>query len=249
MSQDITTKNDINPIDFFKGFGHETSSKMWVGQLLKFQKGDFVTGEEDTKVELGTRFIAMMPTTLDGWIKWEGGRPVAHEMGLVIEGFKSPKREALGDDDESEWEDDGNGKPRDPWARGNYVVFIDAETKDVYTFASGSKGGRSALGELALKYHQHAKMYPTQVPMVELGASSYKHPSFGKVHTPTFKIVEWVEQKEYLSLLTAAGDEDETEATKVTVKKAAPKKITVKPAVAAKAKGKANNGKRPVRFA
>jgi hypothetical protein len=58
-----------------------------------------------------------------------------------------------------------------------------------------------------------------------------------------------VEQKEYLSLLTAAGDEDETESTKVVVKKAAPKKITVKPAAKAKTKAKASNGKRPIRFA
>jgi hypothetical protein len=215
---------------------------------LKFVKGDFMAGvgEEEVEVPLGTRFVAMMPTMLNGWIKWSDGHPVAHEMGLVIEGFQAPKRDTLGDNDKALWEED-----RDPWQPSNYVVMFDAETKEMFSFATGSKGGRSALGELALRFFQNTKMSPTQVPVVEIGATAYKHQVYGKVHTPVFKVVEWVEQADYLSLLTAAGDEEEPESTKVTIKKSAPRRIAVKPAVAAKANkaNKKNNGKRPVRFA
>src|SRR2546426_814486 len=141
MSKEVTVKTENDPIDFFKGFHRETSGKVWVGTLLKFVKGDFFAGEDNDEVELGTRFVAMMPGLLNGWIKWEDGHPVTHEMGLVIEGFKAAKRDDLGDLDKSQWEE----KDRDPWQRGNYVAFVDAKTKEVYTFASGSKGGRSAL--------------------------------------------------------------------------------------------------------
>jgi hypothetical protein len=243
--------NENLMIDTFKEFGRETSGKKWIGKLLKFKKGEgFVTMQDDEEVEiqLGTRVVAMMPSLMNGWIRWEEGKPVAHEMGLLIEGFHSPKREDLGDNDKAMWEKEKNGTQRDPWQPANYLVMIDADTREIYTFASGSKGGRSALGELAIAYHKHAKMLPSdqqEVPVIELGKSSYQHPDFGKVYVPTFKVVAWKEQEPYMALLTGAEEQEaeEPEATKVTVKK----KVAEKPK--AKAKGKAGDGKRPVRFA
>lgn len=250
MSNEVAVKektevaNENLMIDTFKEFGRETSGKKWIGKLLKFKKSEgFVTmqDEKEVEIQLGTRVVAMMTSMLDGWIRWEEGKPVAHEMGRLIEGFHSPKREALGDNDKAMWEKDKNGTLRDPWQPANYLVMIDADTREIYTFASGSKGGRSALGELAIAYHKHAKMVPSEVPVIELGKSSYQHSDFGKVYVPTFKVVAWKEQEPYMALL-AGAEEEEPEATKVVVvkKKATPKKI------AAKAK---NNGKRSVRFA
>jgi hypothetical protein len=69
------------------------------------------------------------------------------------------------------------------------------------------------------------------VPVIEIGASTYPHKDYGKVHVPVFKIVDWVEQAEYLAMIAAAKAEATTEATEA---EAAPKKAAPKPAKGSK---------------
>jgi hypothetical protein len=231
MSNELTTETAI---DLLEQFTRETSSKMWVGELLKYVKGSFEVGKEEDVLEIGTKMVAIVPSMLNGWICWEDGKPVGHEMGLVVSGFRLPKREDLGDNEKTEWEKDEGGHPKDPWQRNALMVMIDQE-ENIYTFSTGSKGGLSALGELVAAYCKHARMNPTQVPLIELGTSSYKHTDFGKVHTPVFKVVGWEEQAKFMALLNGGGEkEEEPKAKRISAKAKATPPAT---------KGKKNAGK------
>src|SRR6476660_671614 len=86
-----------------------------VGKLLKFSKGDYLLGESAEPVDRGTIVIAAIDQLLAGWIRWENGKPVEHRMVLVASGQQPLRREDLGYLDQSKWERDNDGKPRDPW--------------------------------------------------------------------------------------------------------------------------------------
>jgi hypothetical protein len=222
------TTNEItvpqSEITAYEAFARETSSKMWIGTLLKFNKGNWLAGPEDKKeneIPLGTKFVAVVPSLMNGWIKWWDNKPVAHEMGSVAKFFVPVPRSSLGDNDKTIWETDPKGDRRDPWQLSNYMVMIN-EQEQIFTFTTASKGGRSALGELALAYSKMIPTEPNELPVVEIGKSSYKHSkaSYGKILTPVFKIVDWVDAAAWLALCDAGG---EAEAKPITAKPSEPK--------------------------
>ncbi len=57
------------------------------GDLLKFAKGDFLAGQDNREIAIGTRLIANMDLLEVGWIKWEDSRPIDRRMGRFAEGF------------------------------------------------------------------------------------------------------------------------------------------------------------------
>jgi hypothetical protein len=234
MTEALVKHEDV---DYLSRYAAEASSKLWVGSLVKFSKGEYLVGENEIKVALGSKFVAMVPSLMSGWLKWSDGHVVDNAMGLVDEGFVTPKREDLGDMVKEQWEQDGNGRPKDPWAKANYLILISPEDKQVFTFACGSKGGFSAIGELARAFSQHRRMYPSQMPVIELGASSYRHPEFGKVAIPVLKIVEWTESEPFMAVLEA-GKSGAAEEAEPKAKRVASKPKAVPPAKKKKGGGK-----------
>jgi len=172
-----------------------------VGTLLKFSKGRFAAGEDAAPVPLGTKLVANLNMLLVGYHKWHDGYPVAQEMGLVLEGFVTPDRKTLGDNEEDGgWEKDANGIARDPWQQTNYLVLKPegqlADEGELFTFSTSSKGGRSAVGELCNAWVKHRRMVPDELPVVELGCRSYKHRdrTLGIIDVPVFKVIAWENQ-------------------------------------------------------
>jgi hypothetical protein len=100
----------------FEAYGNATMNTRIVGQLLKFSKGDYLAGQDNTVIPLGTRMSAIMDQLMVGWIKWQDARPVEHDMGLVASGHVPKKRAELDDNDDDLWETDDEGQKRDPWA-------------------------------------------------------------------------------------------------------------------------------------
>jgi hypothetical protein len=90
--------------------------------------------------------------------------------------------------DQTQWEKDATGKPRDPWTFQYYLALEDAETGVVMTFVTGSAGGNGAIGRLCGQFHRNAK---NGLPIIRLGASSYKHKAYGRVEVPDFPIIDW----------------------------------------------------------
>ncbi len=195
--------------DVFEEYGESISSRNIIGQLLRFNKGDWVYGQEDSEFDVGKRMIVNMDQLLLGWIRWEEQRPEEQRMGLLVDGFKPPARDTLGfgyepgdvdPSDTSEWELDATShQPRDPWSFTYYLVMKDPENEDevenTFTFTTASTGGRTAIGDLCKVYgRKRREGYKDYYPIVALKIGSYKHsnPQFGKIKVPVLPVVGWV---------------------------------------------------------
>jgi hypothetical protein len=181
--------------DYFQRYGAAATQRSIIGSLLRFTKyGDYHYGQYDDELKHGTQLAAHMQTTLVGWQKWQGNRPVDAVMGLLAEGFEPPRRDKLGDLDQAQWETDEKKQPRDPWQFTTMLVLSDPRNNDLFTFSTSSKGGLNAIGELAKAYSNHLRVAPDEVPIVELQRGSYKHPvkEYGEIRFPILKPVNWI---------------------------------------------------------
>lgn len=189
-----TRELSMPEIDFFEAYANSISQSNITGRLLKFNKGDWLAGEDEDELDAGTKLVANVEQLMVGWQKWQDGKPANAQMGLLSKGFKAPSRESLGDDDESKWEVDNTGKARDPWQYTNYMIMKSPGKKeDLYTFTTSSRGGLGCIGALLKEYVAEARMRPDEYPIVELGGSSYDHPNkeYGRIKVPTMKITGW----------------------------------------------------------
>jgi hypothetical protein len=141
-----------------------------------------------------------------GWIRWENSKPVEHIMVRVADDRPLPKRDDLGDVDKTRWEKDSSGELRDPWQFTNYLPLMNNEGS-LYTFATSSRGGLGAIGELCRLYAQHRKRHPDVHPMIALGVGSYQHQKreYGRIKFPKFTPMGWEQKSKFNEALIAAG--------------------------------------------
>jgi hypothetical protein len=161
------------------------------GTLLKFVKGDWLVGEEQTKVAPTATFVVNMQEYWRGWVKWIDKQPPEHMIGRVVDRHRVHLREELGDLDQSRWESDSNGVKRDPWQRVVYLIMRGTDSDDFITFTSTSDGGRKAVGKLCDRFDRLRHSHPAQMPVVSLTSESYQHKEYGKVLKPKFNVVGW----------------------------------------------------------
>ena len=193
--------------DPFEAYANAVAPQTIIGKLLRFSKGDYVAGEEGKEITKGSTFTANVDELLAGWVKWSGGKPVEHIMLRVAEGHILPKREALGDDDASRWETDSLGAPRDPWQFTNYLPLLD-ERGEIFTFATSSRGGITAIGDLTRRYARHRRAGHRDVhPMIALDVGSYQHQNreYGRIKYPLFTPMGWAPKTAFNEALAAAG--------------------------------------------
>lgn len=223
--QDLATREaehllpaEINP---FEDVGSELRRAI-VGSLLRFSKGDYLYGQNNAELPLGTKVIANMDQCLRGYIRWEDNKPAEQVMGLVAEGYKPPARSALGWLDKNEWEVDDKGQPRDPWQETWYLLMrqVDKEGKPfaddgLYTFTTGSVGGTDAVKELCSTYGKWMRMKPNQYPIITLAMGKYPHSnkSYGIIKKPIFlwspKSSDcWIAKDQFGEISAAAGDDE-----------------------------------------
>jgi hypothetical protein len=190
--------SDLSAVaNFFEEYGAQASSfQNIVGKLLRFSKGDYLAGQDNEEVKPGTEVVACMDTLQIGWIKWLDQRPARREMVLALDAALSPKdfrvkkRDELDDPDRSMWELDASGKPRDPWQFTNELIMRpmdwDGDDANLYTFSITSKGGVTAIGNLAKFYGKETRLKPDEYPVIALGVDSYLHPNkeFGRIKIP-----------------------------------------------------------------
>src|SRR5262245_29845775 len=193
----LTAPEDDNP---FVQFGKPASRRNIASKLMKFSKGEYLV--EDEEIPLGSKFVAVMDELHVGWVKWVDQRVEDQVMGRVVDGFRVPQREQLGDLDEAEWGLDPSGRPRDPWQKTYYVVLKDlgksitADMEFCYTLPLNSDGGRQAVENLCMVYGKAMRQRPGEWPVVEVAVSSYQHPQCGRIKKPILKVTEEWEQKQ-----------------------------------------------------
>ncbi len=167
--------------------------------FLKFVKGEFKFGVDDEVLPIGTRLVPHMAELKAGYIKWKDGVPEDETMVRIADGKPIPQREDLGDNDRKAWETDPNGTPQDPWQVCNTLPMKDPETGLEFIFTTGSRGGVGAVGKLSTAYGRQRHKRGDKLPVIEIGADSYRHKTYGDVSYPTFKIVGWQSEAELIA--------------------------------------------------
>jgi hypothetical protein len=198
MSKNGSTAVALPEANHFVAYGDAVAARSIVGQLLRFRKGEYLAGEDNVVVKPGTLLVANMDELLFGWVKWVDRKPTEHVMGKVSEGYKPPLRRELGDTDDALWDEDAAGKPKDPWALSNYLLFMD-EYGELYTFTTSSKTGLNAVAKLAKEYGSQLAAHPDHWPVVQLAVSSYEDRDFGRIPFPAFPLVGWFSKKDFPS--------------------------------------------------
>ena len=180
----------------FKQFADAATRRMFLGNILKYVKGDWEEGADKVPVSANKALVAVMGTLTVGHLKWLDGKVVDQRMGLVADGFHPAPRHELDDYDSSTWPVDKKDGPRiDPWSPTALLVLIAAaEPHDVMTFSTSTAGGQSALGALCAAHAQSTEE-TGEYPVVTLGSDSYLHKDreVGRVKVPVFKIIDSVD--------------------------------------------------------
>ncbi|MCK1671072.1 hypothetical protein [Bradyrhizobium sp. 150] len=201
--QHVVVADDFDP---FAEYANSMGGSRIVGSLLKFSKGDYLVGQNGDIMQEGTQLAVNMNELITGWIKWKDKKPVDTIMGKLFDpetrkSFQPPKRDALGDLDETTWEVDKDGNAQDPWQFTNYLLMKVPGLDDqdaLFTFAASGKGSLGAIGKLCDSYSKLRRMrQPGEMPVVKLGVGKYKHDEYGWIKFPTFTIVGWVKAGEF----------------------------------------------------
>jgi hypothetical protein len=194
----VAVDQDFDP---FAEYANSMGGSRIVGKLLKFNKGDWLVGQNGDMMEPGTQLVANMNELLVGWIKWKDKKPAEQLMGRLTDRFIAPKRSALDELDESQWPENDDGDKQDPWQFTNYLLMKVPGVEDqeaLFTFTASSRGGIRAVTDLCMDYAKKRRMRaPGEMPIVQIGIDKYKHDKYGWIKNPTFRIVGWVPGTEF----------------------------------------------------
>jgi hypothetical protein len=161
------------------------------GRFCKFNKGEFVRTDNGEPMDTDADYRVLFRETRVSWKKFAEGQPPEVHGGLLFGGYVLPRRETLGNTDESLWPLGLSGFAQDPWQHFLELVLQRTDTQEVFLFGTSSVTGRRAVAAL-LKHCQRAgRNDPAYVPVVKLRTGSFKHkdPRVGTVNVPNFVVV------------------------------------------------------------
>jgi hypothetical protein len=165
-----------------------------MGLPLKFAKGIWLAGKGDASEEVGQSepFIADIRSYTVVWIRWKDRKPMQKIGGRRVDGWISPPRHALPDQDQSRWPLGKKG-PQDPWQETHMLLLRDVRSQ-LYTFSSPSYGAAKGIGELLDAYvAEQRRSRNGKMPAVVLGSRDRMSPDYGRIAEPTFRVCGWEE--------------------------------------------------------
>lgn len=203
--------------DPFSSYGAKVGIQ---GTFLTFKNGEFLAGQDQAEVPIGTRLAVNMQGLRVGWRRWFKDELTDDLTELLVDQMPLKQRNELGDLDEKLWDSDDKGNPRDPWQFTNVIEFVSTEG-ETYIYSTGSKGGLGAIGKLCKAYGKEYRQRPGQVPVIDLERDSYNHKTYGKTYFPVFNLVDWVDED---ALDAIAGEKPAEEPKQVEPPKQAAKR-------------------------
>jgi hypothetical protein len=171
------------------------------GDLLKFsgKTGTWTAGAQSIEIPIGTQLVAIVPEMLVGFVQWKDGELVDQAMQPLTEAY-DPRalRVSLGNTDRERWTKNDEGQVEDPWREAALLPLKNLKTGAEYTYSTSSLGGCRCVKQLVAAYAWQVRAAPEttadQLPVVELGARSYKHRDRkrGTIFNPVLTGVDWV---------------------------------------------------------
>jgi hypothetical protein len=161
------------------------------GTILKFNKGRWTAGKDQNEMN-DQQLIAHVDQLMFGYCKWKDKRPVDYRVGFVRDRYKPPPRYKLGDNDPSKWEKGDT----DPWQMTFFLPLTQPNSSERYIYPTTSGHGKDALANLQEAFADNRELHPEdadKLPLVSLSGDHYPHPEYGRVETPAFDIVRWVD--------------------------------------------------------
>lgn len=196
MKHEIITSQDDADLAALAAVGRELAAGDRVGVPLDFKKGRWLKAiSKDNIVEIGpTRpFTFDMKSYSCGWHCWRNKKLVHRLVYRPIDGWISPPRDRLPDQDKKGWPIDAKGTPKDPWQPVHSIVLKDQQDDQypLVTFSTSSYYGSKAVGRLLLAYAREAKQHPGLMPVGLLSSHDEFSPDYGAIPAPTVTIVDW----------------------------------------------------------
>lgn len=156
--------------------------------FMKFAKGDWSFGADETEVGAKSLWAVNPNSFCQGYIIWEDSEVVEEKMAAL-----------------------GQPIPVMPAGADAQVAFellcTEGEHVGTHTvFKTSSRGGRNAVLALIKSISAQAAAGESFVPVCGLASESYKHKTYGKIHTPVFEVVTWIMPDDLGS--TPVGDDE-----------------------------------------
>jgi hypothetical protein len=161
------------------------------GERIGYSKGIYLASVSGKTLN-GAEFTAVMPKLLRAWQNWRAKQLADERVRLDEVGGRMETRDELGDTDQSKWETDPRGEPKDPWTYVLKLPLVD-ETGAKYIYTTGSYGGKKAILGLGGEYYVKRPL----LPVVSLQSGTYKHAEYGLPHFPILKVIGWADPETF----------------------------------------------------
>jgi hypothetical protein len=193
--------------DPFLAHGMGGGNNRTIGKFLKVpagQNGEYTYRAENDEIVIprGTEMQVAVDKLGLRAVRWGGSKVAEQIVGYLADGFKLPKREALGYTDEEVWERDDAGRPRDPWKLENLLPMKRLSNGELFTAFISAKGSPDdAVRHLTMMYGRSDR---TKYPVVRLGRDSFVSKRNGhRSWFPTLPLTGiWLPKAEFVALET-----------------------------------------------
>ena len=178
-----------------------------IGKLLKFSKGEFLLGQDAEVIPEGALYTVACDMVLTGFIRWYDGRPAEHKLVRVATGAPLYRRDELGHNDKSQWENRPQGATARSLARTTMYVPVMNHDGEVCTYTTNSGSGIKSLHRLLRRYATHAARHPDVYPLVKLKKSHWVHSdkAIGNGFYADFEPNGWLDRKDFVEALEMLG--------------------------------------------
>lgn len=218
MSQDLVAhaKNvglvTLSDMDQYGGIAKEIGAEYNLGSFLQFsgKTGDYKAG--DQPIDHGSALVVDILSGQRGWICWKDEKPVDRSLVPIFPPKPIPSQADL--TDHGPYGKRPDGSPAGGWSEIIESVVTDPASGQTYKFGLSSKSGIRAMAKLIQEFFQKVKMYADEdgrpkLPVVEIGASSFKIAGVGTLYAPTFTIIDWMDRAEYEALSPSVPAQEE----------------------------------------
>ena len=166
------------------------------GRLLAFNgsTGIHRTLDDGVEVPSGTQYVAFLHETRKGFIRFNEGGPPDVRMVRISEAADVPRREELGDLDQSKWPNGLDGTRTDPWKLQVAIPLAQHDAGgELFVYVARGPVQLNAVSDLLGRWRYHPKRRAGLIPVISVQNGTYYSKRFNGLRPkPLLVIVDWV---------------------------------------------------------